>query len=891
MSAPTERALRMLLAAVGLHGGAAACDGASSPEVAADAAVGDAAPPDAATDGGRWPAPPAPLRPAPPGACPGDTTADGICAAVGPAPVRAPCPPGWTSVAAGAPPASYCAPPETGPAPPACPVGSAPALTGPDCAPHGVPCPDAGDGWADDAALRARAPAHGGRIWFVAADAEGGDGSRAAPLGRLDAALASAGAGDVIALGAGHYRQRARIDERVAVLGACVSATRLAADEADAFALEVVGASAALVRDLTVGEGGRGLRIANASAALEALRVDGARHTAFRVEGGAEVSLREVVVVGTDAGPDVGEDGGALVVRGGAKVTVERATLADNAGHGVWLDGRDTVGMLEDVLVHRTLPDGDGRLGIGIAVGDGSQLNLERVRVFESRQAGLSAVGRTRLTGGDVYVGDTLALSVPDVAYGLYAREGATVRLKRLAVIRSRYAGVSAADRGTSVELQSLVVLGMGPDANESGPGVIATERARVTVRGGLLRENHDRSVYAVGEGTRLELWDVTVADTWPGTGGTFGSGYWIADGATFRGARLESLRNREVGMTLVGPVDVELTDLVISGARRADDGGFGFGLSAEGGAAVRLSRVGIDGNEGLGIAAFDPGTHIELDDLALRGPAGGDIGLQALGGALVELRRAAIRGATGAGVLASGQGTAVTLEDGTVAETRATSPAGLYGMGVDVEAGARFTGVRLALRGNRTSGLLASGSGTRVELEDLLVEDTASRPADGNAGRGMTLQHEATGTLRRVALRRNRELGLVATRGATLQASDVRISSTSPAACATGSCASEPGGSGLAVLFGADASVEGIVSEDNALAGILVYDGHLVAQRGLTARNRIGVSFSPTAGRIDDALREFASVDDDVPRDEARRAVPSADTLPLPAAGGRPAE
>ncbi len=422
---------------------------------------------------------------------------------------------------------------------------------------------------------------------FVQPGAVGGDGTRAAPLGTLEAALASAGAGAVIALSTGDHAAPARIEGTRRVVGACADGTRLSSAAAltvsgvvrlesltlaaaltvspDA-ALELRGAR--LLGPATVGERARvrleqtgvgahagvgsGATLTAREASLSAL---GAARTASVsldrawVEGtltssGAQVSLVASVVrpriraadgalslthVVLDAGLDAEP---TLITRGAVDVRA-RALLA--SGSGLRFGPSATV-LLEDLRV-------DDAVAGGEAVGaDDVALTVRRSRFGDGFIRGIRAVNAfAPVIAEDV-------VTPPDTAAGLDLR-APKMRLSRLS-------------------LRALSILQIGaPPPSDGSPAI---ELDDVTARDGLLR---------------------------------------IRDGGRVRIRRAHFVDMRGSGLVLdASPVapDIELSDATIEGTRATMDCpsrvcAMGSGIMLEGG-SLSLSRFVLRGNAGPGL-------------------------------------------------------------------------------------------------------------------------------------------------------------------------------------------------------------------------------------------------------------------------------------------------
>lgn len=136
----------------------------------------------------------------------------------------------------------------------------------------------------------------------------------------------------------------------------------------------------------------------------------------------------------------------------------------------------------------------------------------------------------------------------------------------------------------------------------------------------------------------------------------------------------------------------------------------------------------------------------------------------------------------------------------------------------VRAENGARVTGKRLVLEGNRRSGVQAIDGDTRVTLEESIVRATQPDPATMTFGQGIAASFGAQLTLTDVALVGNHEAAIFIDRVAThLEGTRLVIQSTRPRT-SNGRL-----GWGLAVQGGATADLHGAALIQNTAAGLLV--------------------------------------------------------------------
>ncbi len=322
----------------------------------------------------------------------------------------------------------------------------------------------------------------------------------------------------------------------------------------------------------------------------------------------------------------------------------------------------------------------------------------------------------------------------------------------------------------------------------------------------------------------------------------------------------------------------VDLRRIRVAGVRpRASDGFAGRGIEFTAGAQVTLSELDLAGADLVGLLVSDDGTtltadHLYLHDMAPNPRSTGGSGLAVVNHAAATLHDLVIHRAAGAamycdaGILdaadllveetqpqalddAFGQG--VSMTNGAVAALRRTVIRQNYRTGLSIGAEASLTlseaviedtqpqrsdgdfgdgliafdGGRAAVsstifRRNRQGGARVSDLGSRLELTDALIEETAPRRSDNRLGLGLEAFDSGTGSVRRAYLRGNHEAAiLVAGRGASLQASDLTIVDT------RAPNAGLPIGVGLGVRDGGAVTGERIRLARSLVAGLYVRD------------------------------------------------------------------
>ncbi len=642
-------------------------------------------------------------------------------------PVLTPCPEGWHEVLPDTERGAVTCHPYEG-APEACPDGAAHFFGESGCTPVGAPCP-AGD-------FPEGLPTGVEVLYVLASATPGGDGSEGSPLSTITDAINAASSGTVIAIGKGTYDEDLRVGPGITLFGACARETRLTASSPGILAEGVITVPSADVRliNLRVGPAdlpGVAAYGTRASVSIDGLIIEGTRKYGLFVNRDARVEGHELSITGTRA-------------------------------------------------------DGSGSFGRGVEALDGGIIELTRVRISESRGAGVLA----SRDGASVTLSDAVVES--NGGWGLGLQFGATAVVNRVLFSGNRDVGVFAGGAGTTLTLSDAVV-----ESNE-GRGLVLQFGVTADVARVLFSENHDLCVYASDEGTSLTLSDVVVESTQARqSDGTRGRGLVVQLGATVEVTRARFSRNRELGVLVYGAgTSLTLSDVVVEDTlAQESDGAGGIGLAVESGATARVT------------------------------------------GALFSESRMV-------GVFADGAGTSLTLSDVVVEGTEGRQSDGAGGRGLNVQLGATAEVSRARFTRNRSLGVFAGHEGASVTLSDVVIEDTLARESDGTGGRGLGVESGATAEVSRALLSQNREFGVAALgSGVSVQLTDVVVERTEGQTCGQTTCSESPFGVGIAGILGASLMVNRFDVSDSVLCGVFVADsGEVDLSVGQVSGSPVGV-------------------------------------------------
>ncbi|MBW2462647.1 MAG: right-handed parallel beta-helix repeat-containing protein [Deltaproteobacteria bacterium] len=559
-----------------------------------------------------------------------DGAVDAPDAAMGVAPPALPvltidgmCPENWTEVtdAMGL---STCEPwPAT--ADTSCPDGEAWFVGGTGCLPIGTPCP-VGD-FAEDLPT-------GSPTLYVLAGAVGGDGTRTAPYGTIDDAMASSSPGTVIALAKGSYDAPVQLSPGVTLHGACAAETIISSSTPSDLAgvITIMGADAQ-VRNLTIGPSRRpGVWVEGAGRGLHlrGVEVRGTENVGIVVFTGALLTAEGLRVAGTDPRSDL-RFGRGLIVQAGASATLSRAIFEGNHDVAVSASQPGTTLALTDVAVRDTLGRrSEGDRGWGFSVSLGASATVTRTIFERNRDLGVGAFDPdTTVEITDAVVRDTRPRESDGAGGGgILVELGASAVITRLVVEDNRQSGILVDQLGSTLALTDAVVRGTLSRENDGrfGRGLSLQFGASAMVARAVFEANRDIGVFANNEGTTLALTDVIVRDTLTReSDGEFGRGVSVQVGASVTVTRAIVERSRDVGVLADGPgATAILVDTVVRDTLSQEiDGRFGMGVGAYANAVVRLERFDIVGAALCGVQIATGGQMDLLDGRVRAQPIG----------------------------------------------------------------------------------------------------------------------------------------------------------------------------------------------------------------------------------------------------------------------------
>jgi len=544
------------------------------------------------------------------------------------------------------------------------PSGAAPPL----CVPDPLACPD--DAYGDE-------PGKTANVYVDGQAAPGGDGSRNKPVRTLYDAWQKVPNGGTIAITDGVYTGYLTMNRLASIRGRCAAKVRIDSPaDTPAIALIAPGTGSVVqISGVTLSGISAGMAtVAPAAIEMTGVYIHKARSAAISIDHPSAVfTLRDSVINSTR---DLGGPGGyGIQIVKAKSVRLERVRLSDNRDHGILAKAPNLKLRVDGLRVDGTRARAsDGTEGVGVGLYGTDNCRLVDVSVLDNRTAGLrvatpgtkatvislhaghtladpatsqlghgvevSASGDLTLVGALVdhniafgvnnfgnptarIVGALLAHNQPtgkdkQYGFGLVALIGSRVDLVASHVLANYHVGVGAGGVGTLLRISDTVI----QDTRRHALGTTiptamhAYASAEVELRRVRLSGTPGWGVEALGAGTRVRAWELLIDNTKHDPHeADHGRGMELAHGAAVAvhggritgtaeiGARLDGLHNRA---RLVGVlIDQTMPD--------PNDGIWGIGAAADGGARLDLLGSRLVANRHTGVLANHSPSHAEV--------------------------------------------------------------------------------------------------------------------------------------------------------------------------------------------------------------------------------------------------------------------------------------
>jgi hypothetical protein len=389
-----------------------------------------------------------------------------------------------------------------------------------------------------------------------------------------------AATGGILALALGEYPAGIRIDRKVALLGACVTGTRVTSSAEyvyDAGVIDLAGGGLALVRDITL-SGTRPGITANArvtgSHTLTAIAMQRTTGAGLRIQTPQQVLATDLRIDDTQPDPD-GEFGRGIYLTDGARLSLDGASLSGNRRTGILMLDAGTTIDAENLVISATQPNASDQLfGRGLDIEDGASGTLRRAVLRGAHDAGIYISGNgTRMEAEALVVEDTQPLaSNGGFGRGIAVSDGGQLTLRGAMVRRNRLAGILVTGQGSALTARYLQVEATLPQEVDlaGGAGLVAAGGANASISDAVFRDNLESGIALYDAGTEFLVERTLVQGTNPSAGPEpYASGFYVGAGTTAALRDTVLLSNVGAGLSVYGAGSVATAERLL-----AEEGG-----------------------------------------------------------------------------------------------------------------------------------------------------------------------------------------------------------------------------------------------------------------------------------------------------------------------------
>lgn len=494
--------------------------------------------------------------------------------------------------------------------------------------------------------------------------------------------------------------------------------------------------------------------------------------------------------------------------------------LSGRCASNVILDGDKQSGRLAmsvdtasaDVTLQRiTVRSFDG----AVRVGGGSRLLVRETLFEDNLGAAATATGTaTRLTLERSVVRGTRAESTGNA---VAASSGAALIIRESSLLGNADKTVVVSAGATLAVDRTLVGDTILDPTGAFGSGIVILDGGRANITSSAIVGTHGEGIYSAGE---LTLKNSVVRHTVssgvdaPGRGVSLWRGTSVITDVTLDD-------HADVGVKLSEKATLRAERLVIRNTGSTEENTIGAGILVVGGSSASVERSVVLRSKEAGIQATGANSVLEVKDSFIAGGRGrgdgtaGDGVFASKGGSVIVSDSVVFDNAE-AGLSAKDTDSSVTATRSIVVGTRSNGD-GKGGFGARAADGARMVLKRSALLRNRDIGVLVTAPKTSATLEEVEVFGTTAAASGTPRGRGLEINKGANADVRRSSFIENTQTTLeVSSPGSTLTLEDSVVARTKPNPTPSG-------GRALTIQRGARARVVGSVFAEQPDVGIAV--------------------------------------------------------------------
>jgi hypothetical protein len=570
-------------------------------------------------------------------------------------------------------------------------------------------------------------------------------GGAEAPYATLQAAMDAVPAGGAVLVAAGTYDEGVVIASPVHLVGLCPAAVHVTGSVAipeeedsryEAAAIAVLGASGVTIEGLSVSTPGAGLVLSGAtSAVVRQVEVSGCSGAGLYLTDGSEAKAEQVWVHDLSPGDVFEIDGSGFWVEKKSALLATQCVIDSASGSGATVSGAGASLTVSKSAVRLTQKGQSGFGGFGLRANAGGALTVTDSLVEENRFAGIVVGKGSSLVMETTVIRDSLEDETGDNGNGIMAGGGSVLEVTDSLLVSNRSTGIALFDQGTLATVRSTRLASTIPsEEGEKGFGAYVGLDARMEGSGLAVEGNTGIGLF-VEAGGQLALAGSLVAGTGAGEA-MRGQGLVVYTGgeADLERCVFEANRDLQVLVQEIGS-SASFSGIVVRDTVESDEG-FGHGIGVAQGASAVLAGSLVERCLGLGVAASEPATSLEINGSVVRdtlkaAPGTSHAGVRAMSGAQVAIAGSVIAGSAGHGLRSSGEGTLITMSDSTV---RGTVPdgSGLPAKGVMGEWDGEVVLERCLVEENESFGIFLGEAGATGTMTDSIVRHTGTGPMWG---------------------------------------------------------------------------------------------------------------------------------------------------------------
>jgi len=433
---------------------------------------------------------------------------------------------------------------------------------------------------------------------------------------------------------------------------------------------------------------------------------------------------------------------------------------------------------------------------------------------------------------------------------------------------------------GAALTGGDIAIRNVRPSPEGNAAGLYFYETGQATLARIAIEDDSGLGVGVFDEGTTVTLEDMVVRGTSAFSDDSGGWGVIAQSGPSLTLSRTVLYDNASAALMVASGATVMLSEVVLRATRSTPRSGFGGrGLELHPGGTLTASRLLVEDNLDTGVAIGGVAT---LSDVVIRGTRNSPMdedygtGLNIEAGAQAELDRVVVADNQVLGIYISDEGTMATLRDVIVRDMLPATDDSSGGRGINIQMGARFTGERILLERTRDVAFFVSSPGTVATVSDIAVLSTASREDDGTGGHGLHVQRMGQMSVARALVRSSHAIGAVAMDFAVSTLEDVWIEDVEPKECASTTCPDSPFGYGIASV--ATTTVRGFHVEDASFCGVFVArvdEGSLDLENGVVAGAPIGACIQIDGYDLGRLMNDVEFLDNETNLDTTELPVP----------------